>query len=586
KTLDIYPTIEYGTTTQYLDWLRKQDVSTVPTWKDELYLEYHQGTYTTQAKMKEWNRKSEVLLTNAEKFSTVASMYSKPYNSADLEEAWRSVLFNQFHDILPGSGIRENYIDATEKYTASEEIGAFELKGSLNHIAKQINTSNVKKGTPVIVFNPLAWGRTDLGTAQLPDGDRSDYALYDLSGKEIPTQIVQKDKYVREIMFMCDNIPSLGYKIYELRKQKPSAFISHLTASPTSVENEFFSVTIDPDSGWVRSIVDKRNGREILSGFGNELQLLEDKPRAWDAWNVGLTGVKYPSRLRKIEIVERGPVRATLRITRDYLKPGVKKDDPTPEYPSSFFTQDISLYDNLDRIDFRTDVDWWEDKTMIKVAFPLTISDTVATYEIPFGTIQRSTQWRNSWDSAKVEVPAQRWADLSQNGYGVSLLTKSKYGYDIKGNIMRLSLLRSPQWPDPTADRGKHSIEYVLYPHAGTWKEASTVHRGYEYNNPLIATVSGRHTGTLPPSKSFIQLAPSNLILTTFKKAEDSDEWIVQWYDAGGKDSEAMLTLPKAPNKVLTSNFLEENGAPLAPEGNTVKVLTKKHSVVTIKVFY
>jgi alpha-mannosidase len=332
--------------------------------------------------------------------------------------------------------------------------------------------------------------------------------------------------------------------------------------------------------------VDKRNNRELLVGFVNELQLLEDKPSAWDAWNIGLTGVKYPSTFRKAELVERGPVRCVIRLHRDYLKPGVKKDFPTEDFPSSFFTQDIILYSGLDRIDFVTTVDWWEEKTMLKAAFPLAVSDTVATYEIPYGTIRRSTRMRDSWEKAKVEVPTQRWADVSSPEYGVSLLTKTKYGFDIKGNVMRLSLLRSPKWPDPTADRGKHVIEYSLYPHAGTWKEAATIRRGYEYNNPLMATSVDRHSGSLPSTHSFMSLSPPNLVLTTVKRAEDSNAWILQWYDAEGKESEATLQLPRMPKKAVLSNFLEEDGTTLSLVKNIVKVPTKKDGIVTVKVTF
>ncbi|MGA2624054.1 MAG: glycoside hydrolase family 38 C-terminal domain-containing protein [Bacteroidota bacterium] len=583
KTLDVFPAIEYGTAGQYLDWLKKQDLSRIPTWKDELYLEYHQGTYTTQAKTKEFNRKDEILLSNAEKFSTVATTLGGKYNGADLEEAWRKVLFNQFHDVLPGSGIRENYIDATEKYLDATAIGEHELNAACQIIADRVNTSRFKHGTPVVVFNPLSWERNDIVTLGLPEGGGV-YAVFDATGKELATQFFQRDRYHREVMFMATNVPSLGYSIYELRKQKATNIPGSLRAAPTTLESKFFKVKVDPDSGWVSSIVDKRNGKEILRGYGNELQLLQDLPAEYDAWNIGLTGVRYPSKLKKIEIVETGPVRTVLRVTRDYLKPGVQKDFPTEDFPSTFFTQDIILYDGIDRIDFKTDVDWWEEKTMVKVAFPVTVADTAATYEIPYGSIQRSTQWRDSWDSAKVEVPTGRWADLSQNDYGVSLLNTSKYGYDIKQSVIRLSLLRSPKWPDPTADRGKHSIEYALYPHAKSWKNASTVHRAYEYNNPLIAVIADKHKGSLAENHSFMKLEPANLVLTTMKKSENSDAWIIQWYDAKGEDTEAVVTLPLIPKNVFTSNFLEENGTPIQFSGNKVNVKTGKNAVTTIKV--
>ncbi|MBI3193689.1 MAG: alpha-mannosidase [Ignavibacteriae bacterium] len=584
RNLDNYPSIEYGTANAYIGWLRTQNLTTIPVWNDELYLEYHQGTYTTQAKIKEWNRKSEVLLTNAEKFSTLSTMFGGMYNNADMEDAWRNVLFNQFHDILPGSSIREVYIDATEKYKVSETIGTHELKNALNVLASNINTTKIKNGTPLIVFNPLSWERTDIVTVALPEDDNNDYAIFDLSGKELPSQILQKDRYHREIIFRVERIPSMGYSTFVIQKQTTShdpniTFIN-------SFENDFFQVAIDPSSGWVRSIVDKRNGKELLSSDGNKLQILEDKPNAWDAWNVGLTGIEFPSKLRKIELIEQGPVRSVVRITRDYLKPGTKKDFPTEDFPSTFFTQDIILYDGIDRIDFKTDVDWWETKTMLKVAFPLTVQDTVATYEIPYGTITRTTQWRNNWDSAKVEVPASRWADLSDNSYGISLLNKSKYGYDVKRNTIRLSLLRSPEWPDPTADRGKHSNEYSLFPHSGKVLQSQTVQRGYEYNYPLLAVMTTQHKGKMPTAHSFVQIEPASLVLTSIKKAEDSDAWVIQWYDAKGEGSEAELTLPSQPKNVLKTNFMEEDGIEIPFVKNMVKMRTEKNSITTIKVFF
>jgi len=586
KTLDIFPTVEYGTATQYLQWLRSNDLSGLPVWKDELYLEYHQGCYTTQADTKAWNRKSEVLLTNAEKFSALATLFGRSYNSADLEEAWHNVLFNQFHDILPGSGIHENYIDADEKYRESEKIGKFQLDGSLADIARQINTLKMKKGSPMVIFNPLGWDRSDLVRYALPEGDRGDYAVFTSGGKEIPSQMIAPGRYEREIIFCADNVPSLGYTTYELRHQRATAGKNTLIVSPARLENEFLRVGIDTLTGWVTSMIDKKTGREVISGKGNEMQLLEDMPKEWDAWNVGLTGVQYPTRLRKIEVVESGPVRATIRITRDYLKPGIKKDVPTPDYPSSFFTQEISLVRGSDIVRFVLNADWWEDKTMMKVAFPVTVKDSVATYEIPYGTIKRSTEMKNSWESAKVEVSAQRWADLSQDDFGVSLLNNSKYGYDIKGNIIRLSLLRSPKWPDPTADRGKHSMEYALYPHQGRWQTAQTVHRGYEFNYPLHAISAASHNGTLPPERSFIQLAPSRLIVTTLKKADDSNAWIVQWYNTGGEDVPALLTLPNKPVKVMLSNFLEEDTSPVPFSSQTIKVMTPRYGITTLKIYF
>jgi alpha-mannosidase len=581
--LDVYPRIEYGTVGQYIAWLKAQDLSKLPVWKDELYLEYHEGTFTTQARMKEQNRKSEVLLTNAEKFATLATLSKGTYDGAALEEAWRNVLFNQFHDLLPGSGIREIYLDAAERYRAAQEIGTHELDRALATLAGSADTSKAK-GTPLLVFNPLAWDRSDLVRAMIPGDGRGGWAVFDGNGAEVPSQLVPSGRYGREILFVASRIPSLGYALFDLRRQEPRAVSTSLRASPQAIENGAFKIAVDPTTGWITSLVDKRNGREILNGPANRLQLLEDNPSAWDAWNIGLTGTEYPSAFRGAEVIESGPVRSVVRLKRDYLKPGVKKDYPTEDFPSSFFTQDIVLYDRLDRIDFVTEADWWEEHTMLKVAFPLAISDTKATYEIPFGSIERGTGSSDPWEKAKVEVPAQRWADLSQDDYGVSVLNRAKYGHDTKGSTIRLSLLRSPKWPDPTADRGKHTIEYALYPHAGRWQHAATVRRAAEYNAPLLPVVTDRHRGVAQPSASFVKLAPERYVLTSVKRAEDSPAWIIQWYDAAGEDGVAELTLPFTPKRATLTDFLEGDGAPLPIAGPVLRVPTRHHAMVTVKV--
>jgi alpha-mannosidase len=581
-TLDIFPSIEHGTSAKYLGWLRQQDLAQIPVWNDELYLEYHQGTFTTQAHMKAANRANEALLTAAEKFSCIASEAGYPYQAKLLRDAWIKVLFNQFHDILPGSSIHEVYVDAAETNKEATKEARHVLRAALGNIAEKLNTSKLAKGAPLVVFNPLAWDRTDIVEYALPDFDTASYSVYDAEGRSVPSQIIGTGSHGRSVIFKADAVPSIGYRSYQLvREEEPAA--APAIPQRNSIENASFVVSLDPVNGWLSSIFDKRHNRELLAGPGNELQILEDKPTAWDAWNIGLTGVIFPSVFRGAEIVEQGPVRTVLRLRRDYLKPGVKKEFPTEDFPSSFFTQDVILYNGIGRIHFKTDVDWWEEKTMLKVAFPLALKDTLATYEIPYGHIARSTQMRDSWEQAKVEVPAQRWADLSSSSNGVSLLNTSKYGYDIKGNIMRLSLLRSPKWPDPMADRGRHSIEYALYPHEGNWAEANTVARGYEMNEPLQAVATGIHDGSLGPEGTFVSVDPPNLILTTIKRAETGNAWIVQLYESAGRDTDAMLLTTAAPEKVMLSDAMEGDGKPMPFEKNVLRFSVKKNSIVTLK---
>ena len=554
-------------------------------WKDELYLEYHRGTYTTQSAVKKANRENERLMTGAEMFSAFAGRLGKPYPAEALRRAWETVMFNQFHDILPGSSIREVYLDAAASNGKAQELAAWERGRSLEFLARQIGTSSLPAGRPVVLFNQLAWDRSDIARVPLPAGDTSTVTVCDALGREVPSQIVRTGQLTSEVIFKAD-VPSLGHATYLLRTGQPATGPGTLQITNTSSENAAFRLEIDPETGWLKSILDKRTGRQVLSGPGNELQLLEDVPKAWDAWNIGLTGVRYPTRFRRMEVVERGPVRSILRLHHTYLKPGVRRESPTEDFPTSFFTQDIVLYEGMDRIDFVTNADWWEEKTMVKVGFQVAVQDTAATYEIPFGTIRRSTGNTTSKERAQFEVSSHRWADLSSNEYGVSLLNRAKYGYDMKGSTMRLSLLRSPKWPDPTADRGTHAIEYALYPHADRWDKASSIQRGYEYNAPLMAVMTDRHRGTAPASRTLLGFKGEGLVLTSVKKAETENAWIVTWYNSSGSMKYAELSLPARPRSVHISNTLEESVTPVPVNTVSVKVSTRPYGMSVVKIVW
>ncbi len=577
KILDIFPNIEYGTSTGYLDWLKTQNLSKVPVWKGELYLEYHRGTFTSCSEVKKNNRLSEGLLTQAEKFNCISGLFSGRNHDKDLNDAWLKVMFNQFHDILPGSSIQPVYPDAMKYYKSVKKTGDNILAEALDIINKNINTEFIEEGTPVTVFNPLSWKRTDVVKLKLTDKDKSEYSVYDLNSKKIISQLTGTKGANKEIIFIAKNVPPIGYKTYVLKKAKPGITHSSLSVETDKMENNFFKIDFNSSIGWIKQITDKRNGKKILTGEGNKLQLLGD---VGGAWNIKYNGINYPLHFVKAKVIEAGPVRSVLRFYREY---------PANNYPSSFFQQDVILYDGIDRIDFKLYVDMQQQNTMLKVAFPVAVSNKYATYEIPYGTIQRSTEDITSWQKARFEMPAEKWADLSDKDYGVSLLNNSKYGYDIKGNIMRLSLLRTPNYPQQTvafSDIGKHIINYSLYPHSGDWKQANTIQAGYDFNQPLIPVLNTIHKGNLPEENSFISLDENNLILTSVKKALNSDAWVLQWYESKGKDTNAILKLPETPKRIFESNFLEEDLNPVKFEGRKIKVHTKKFSVTTLKVYF
>lgn len=585
KEIEIFPNIEFNTVDGYINYLKQHDLSELPVWDSELYLEYHRGTYTTQAKTKENNRRSEVLLTDTEKFSSFAYLLGGKYNENDLDDAWKIVMFNQFHDILPGSSIREVYYDADLDYAEAKEIGLFTLQNALEIISRNINSSFIKTGKQITVFNSLSWKRSDLAVIQLAEGDNKDYAVFDYFGNEIPSQTLKKGRYSREILFLAEDVPSLGYKVYELREQKPAEYKTTLAFSDSFLENDFFKVELNPETGCIKQIFDKNNSRNLLTEEGNRLQLLEDKPNAWDAWNIGLTGVEYPSTFRKFEITETGPLRIIIKAYRDYLKPGKKKEYPTEYFPSSFAEQEIILYSGIDRIDFKTSIEWWEEKTMLKIAFPVNVKSDEASYEIPYGFIERSTTLKDQWDKGKWEVPALRWADISSDGYGISLLNKNKYGYDIKGNIMRLSLLRSPNWPDPTADKGNHSIEYSLFPHIGNITTSTTVRKGYEFNYPLLTSLNSKQNGKLPAEFSFISISDGSVIITSVKKAHNDDALIIQLYESIGKEISVELIFSSKIFKAAECNFLEEEIGSVNFLENKINLAFSPFKIKTLKVY-
>ncbi|KKK58634.1 hypothetical protein LCGC14_3042460, partial [marine sediment metagenome] len=356
---------------------------------------------TTQARVKYNNRKSEILLVDAERISTLANLCrSALYPQQRLADAWEKVMFNQFHDILPGSSIKSVYQDSEEDYTWIRKIGEDIIKGSLDKISSQVDTSGVA-GQPVVVFNSLSWPREAI--VSIPAFLSRDYVVRDSEGNKCLFQkIEEKDfasKEEKSLLLCKAKLPSFGYTtlfIEERNEAKPKIGEQNkglLKVGKYSLENEFFEVHINPTSGNLVSIYDKRKEREVLASEGNQLQILEEDKSRNDAWNIAYTGREwFLDKVENIEVIEEGPLRGVIRVWRSFLgdtKLNVFWDAPARDYPSSSFVQDIILYEGLPRIDFVTQVDWWEDNKLLKVAFPVRAKGKYATYEIPFGSILR-----------------------------------------------------------------------------------------------------------------------------------------------------------------------------------------------------
>jgi alpha-mannosidase len=561
----------------------------IPTWKSELYFEYHRGVFTTQANHKRNMRTAEEETLNAEKWASLAWVLAgRAYPSGELTEDWKKVLFNQFHDLAAGSGIGIIYKDAQKDYDvvrwSTNEIS----QTSLDTVGERIDTNGA--GIPVLVYNPLGWARSGNVTVhvQLPKPSPAGVAVTGAAPQretfDADDMPVDKDTGVAEVRVHVDEVPALGYKVVHLTQEQISKPLApetqaHDSADSATLENKAVRVTVDKKTGCFTSLYDKKDGFETLApgSCGNELQAFKDTPKDYDAWNIdpGTLDVP-PTKLDQADSVE---------STKDHFGNPVIR--VTRSWQSSKFVQTISIPQGADYVDVLNDIDWHETHVLLKAAFALAATSDFATYEIPYGTIERATTRNNSWEKAQFEAAAMRWADLGDGKHGVSLLNQTKYGYDAVGNLLRISLLRSPTWPDPEADRGHHHFHYAVYPHAGSWKDALTVRRGWEYDYPLQAVATTAHAGALPVEHSFASVTPDNVVLTAVKKAEDAKGLIFRVYEWAGKDSTVEFHVPPGSTGATVTNLMEEpEGNALAVEGDVVKAPIKPYEILTIRVDY
>ncbi len=578
----------------------------IPTWKSELYFEYHRGVMTTQANHKHNMRTAEEEVLNAEKWSSLAWLDGKNYPTAELTEDWKKVLFNQFHDLAAGSGIAVIYRDAQKDYDwvrmSTNEISA----GALETIAERIDTQTEEtESVPVVVFNPLGWERSGdvrvhIQFGRHAQGDEvSVYDRYDRLAAHaheepvariVPSATVDERTGVTDLRIEANDIPPFGYEVLWVRPDDKNAteFVSpefKLAANSIAIDNEKLIVTVDRSTGCITSLFDRIRKVETLAAgaCGDQLQLFKDTPKDYDAWNIDPGTLDVPpstiDRAESVEIVGAKSENPSIQITR--------------RWQSSKFVQTISLGSwESDAVDIDNDIDWHEAHVLLKAAFPLAVTSNFATYEIPYGTIERPTTRNNSWEKAQFEVPAMRWADLSGAGadgkvHGLSLLNQDKYGYDAVGNVLRLTLLRSPKWPDPDADMGHHHFHYALYPHAGTWKDALTVRHGWEYDYPLQALVTTAHAGSLPAEHSFASVSPENVVLAAVKKAEDANGLILRVYEWAGKESTVEFHVPPGATGATVTNLMEEpEGGPLTIMGDEIKAPIRPYEILTIRVDY
>ncbi|MGC2412066.1 MAG: glycoside hydrolase family 38 C-terminal domain-containing protein, partial [Stellaceae bacterium] len=509
------------------------DGARYPTWSGELYLERHQGTYTAQGRIKRFNRKLELALRELELMASIATAFADmAYPRAELERIWKELLLYQFHDILPGSSIARVYDEATPRYEALiEETEALTVAADAA-LCSRIDGSRAER--PIVVVNSLSWERGE---------------WLRLAGNWVMAQV-----------------PPIGYAVIDAAA-RPN-FVPP-SIERTRLENDLLRIVFNGD-GSIASCFDKEHGREVLApgAAGNVLAIYRDEG---DAWDIPMDyRDRAPERLvlEAIEIVEDGPRAALCHRYR---------------FGDSVLRQEVVVFAGSRRVDFVTSVDWRENKRMLRTSFPVDVRGNEATCDIQFGSIRRPMHCNTPADLAKFEVCAHQWVDLSDRGYGVALLNDCKYGHHLRGNILDLNLLRSPGYPDPTADRGRHRFTYSLYPHAGDHVAGGVARAGSELNvklRPLAAPPGG---GPLPAAVSWLAPEAANVVVGTLKEAEDGHGLIVRLYEAAGATTRTVLHCGFALAAAEATDLIEENPVPIEIAGRDLPLDLRPFEIVTLR---
>lgn len=555
KGIEGVPKVRQAFARTYFDELKErvEGNKRLPTWEGELYFEYHRGTYTSMARNKRSNRKAELHMMDLELLGVLADP-KVAYPDAELDGLWHGILINQFHDILPGSSIHEVYEVTKKEYE--------EMEAQISVLTDERVRALIREGEGVTVLNTTGFERDDV--VELGDCDAE--ALLDENGSVYPVQQTRKGA----VAFVKD-LPSKGYKTFGKVSAGEEKRPFCLSPDSHALETPFYQVVFDKN-GCIGQIYDKENDRNVLKPgeAGNLMRVYEDKPIYYDNWDVDIYYTEKfwdVTDLRGFSWVEMGPVRATLRLER--------------QFSHSTITQEIHFYADLRRIDFETTVDWKEYQSLLKVHFPVDVHTDEATFEIQYGNVTRKTHRNTSWDKARFESCGQKWMDVSEGHYGVSLLNDCKYGHSVKDSCIGLTLIKSGTEPNPTTDQEMHFFTYSLYPHAETWKAAGTVPQAFFLNQPALVSKGGK------PGESFslASLNVPNVVLETVKKAEDGDGVILRMYECENARTPVTLTFNRPFVSAESCNCLEEpDGEPVKVDGNKVSFLVKPFEIKTIRI--
>ncbi len=521
----------------------------------ELYFQAHRGTYTSQAKTKRNNRRAELALREAELWGAIAraegGREGRPfsYPTTALEDAWRTVLLNQFHDILPGSSIQRVYEEAEASHGEAIRVA--------QKAADDARALFVQEGSAVTVFNSLSWSRT--AVLPLPGGAA---AAEDADGKPLPVQ-VSADQALAEV-----SVPACGWTTVHLKSERGTrqAEQAPLQATARTLENEALRIVFN-ERGEITSILDKETGRELAAGPCNSFKMYKDVPGGWDAWDIDSMYTETPVDLPEnatFEVVAGGPLVASLKVTR--------------KLHDSSMTQEISLRRGSRRIDFATAVDWRESHKLLKVAFPVNVHANEAIHEIQFGHIRRPNHTSRPFDANRFEVCNHKWSALAEENRGCAVLNDSKYGLNVLGNSINLTLLKSALAPDMTADKGIQTFTYSFYAWNGCLADSNVVREAYELNVP-VSVVPGAGG-----ERSLFSVDAPNVLIETVKPAEDgSPDVVVRLYEAKHMATRATLTTALPVKAAMLTDMLEGSGAQLPRQAGKIALDFRPFEIKTIR---
>ncbi len=539
------------------------DLPDMPTWDGELYFEYHRGTLTSMARNKRSNRKNEILYTQMETASCMAGIEKDEQLQNVLDKGWDILLINQFHDIVPGSSIKPVYEQTDKEYHEIEEAGKEELNRVVSAAVGRLSME--KEG--VVVMNTQGYERDDL--VVLDDGTEIP-RLVDEDGRNVPAQKTADGRY----LLYVSHIPPLGYKkLYETEE-----LLEESTGKEWdyTFENPFIKVCFN-EKMEITSLYEKEAEKELIQEgrCGNVLRTYEDRPMQWDNWDIDVFYQRKPYEAdwySPARVIENGEVRMVVEFECGFL--------------DSTVTQQVCLYHQIPRIDFRTKADWKTHHVILKTHFSVDVNTTRASYEIQFGNVERETTNNYSWDTAKFEACGHKWADLSENSSGISLLNDCKYGYGIKKGDMSLTLIKSGTYPNEDADIGEHEFTYSIYPHAGRWQEAKTVEMAYNLNVPMLAKRTGRQEGCGGEYESFLKCSQESCFVEVIKKAEDGNGVIVRMYENKNNRVRAQIQTAYPIAHVYECNLLEENEEELTAGKNCFETVFKPYEIKTFRLIF